>query len=79
MSHCYLNLWLPKPIFQHSLLLNLWPYATAAATVVAVEEVISEVKSWFRQRPAECYREGIQALASLRRKAMGLEGHYVEK
>jgi hypothetical protein len=28
MSHCYLNLWLPKHIFQHSLLLNLWPYAT---------------------------------------------------
>jgi hypothetical protein len=28
MLHCYLNLWLPKPIFQHSLLLNLWPYAT---------------------------------------------------
>jgi hypothetical protein len=28
VSRCYLNLWLPKPIFQHSLLLNLWPYAT---------------------------------------------------
>jgi hypothetical protein len=27
-SHCYLNLWLPKPICQHSLLLNPWPYAT---------------------------------------------------
>jgi hypothetical protein len=27
-SHCYLNLWLPKPIFQYSLLLNQWPYAT---------------------------------------------------
>jgi hypothetical protein len=23
MSHCYLKLWLPKPIFQHSVLLNL--------------------------------------------------------
>jgi hypothetical protein len=28
MSHCYLNLWLPTLIFQHSLLLNLWPYTT---------------------------------------------------
>jgi hypothetical protein len=28
MSHRYMNLWLPKPIFQHSLLLNFWPYAT---------------------------------------------------
>jgi hypothetical protein len=28
MSHHYMNLWLPKPIFQCSLLLNLWPYAT---------------------------------------------------
>jgi hypothetical protein len=27
MSHCYLNLWLLKLVFQHSLL-NLWPYAT---------------------------------------------------
>jgi hypothetical protein len=23
-----MNLWLPKPIFQRSLLQNLWPYAT---------------------------------------------------
>jgi hypothetical protein len=28
MSHHYMNLWLPKSIFQHNLLLNLWPYAT---------------------------------------------------
>ena len=28
ISHHYMNLWLPKSIFQHSLLLNLWPYAT---------------------------------------------------
>ena len=28
MSHNYNNLWLPNPIFQHGLLLNLWPYAT---------------------------------------------------
>jgi hypothetical protein len=27
-SHWYLNLWLPKPIFQHSLLLNLRSYST---------------------------------------------------
>jgi hypothetical protein len=28
------------------------------------EEVISEVQRWLRQRPAEWYREGIQALTS---------------
>jgi hypothetical protein len=27
MSHCYLNLWLPEPIFQPSLLINVWPYS----------------------------------------------------
>jgi hypothetical protein len=43
------------------------------------EEVITEVKRWFRQRPAECYREGTQALASRWRKAKDLEGDYVEK
>jgi hypothetical protein len=43
------------------------------------EEVISEVKRWMRQRPAEWYREGIHALASLWRKAIDSEGCYVEK
>jgi histone-lysine N-methyltransferase SETMAR len=43
------------------------------------EEVITEVKRWLRQRPAECYREGTQALASRWRKAKDLEGDYVEK
>jgi hypothetical protein len=43
------------------------------------EEVITEVKRWLRQRPAECYREGTQALATRWRKAKDLEGYYVEK
>jgi hypothetical protein len=43
------------------------------------EEVITEVKRWLRQRPAEWYREGTQALASRWRKAKDLEGDYVEK
>jgi hypothetical protein len=43
------------------------------------EEVITEVKRWFRQRPAEWYREGTQALASQWRKAKDLEGDYVGK
>jgi hypothetical protein len=33
------------------------------------DEVISEVKRWLRQRPAEWYREGIQALTSRWHKA----------
>jgi hypothetical protein len=43
------------------------------------EEVISEVKRWLRQRPAEWYREGIQALTSRWRKVIDSEGDYVEK
>jgi histone-lysine N-methyltransferase SETMAR len=43
------------------------------------EEVISEVKRWLRQRPAEWYREGIQALTSWWRNAIDSEGDYVEK
>jgi hypothetical protein len=43
------------------------------------EEVISEVKRWLRQRPAEWYREGIQALTSRWHKALHSEGDYVEK
>jgi hypothetical protein len=43
------------------------------------EEVISEVQRWLRQRPAEWYREGIQALTSRWRKIIDLEGDYAEK
>jgi hypothetical protein len=43
------------------------------------EEVITDVKRWLQQRPAEWYRESIQALASRWRKAKNLEGDYVEK
>jgi hypothetical protein len=46
---------------------------------VVIEEVISEVKSWLQQRPAEWYREGMQALASQSHRAIDLEGDYVEK
>jgi histone-lysine N-methyltransferase SETMAR len=42
------------------------------------EEFISEVKRWLRQRPAEWYREVIQALTSRWRKAIDLEEDYVE-
>jgi histone-lysine N-methyltransferase SETMAR len=43
------------------------------------EEIISEVKRWLRQRPAEWYREGIQTLTSRWRKATDSEGYHVEK
>jgi hypothetical protein len=42
------------------------------------EEVIAEVKRWLRQRPAEWYCKGVQALASRWRKAKD-SGDYVEK
>jgi hypothetical protein len=43
------------------------------------EEVISEVKRWLRQRPAEWYREGTQALTPRWCKATHSEGDYVKK
>jgi hypothetical protein len=43
------------------------------------EEVISEVKRWLQQRPAEWHREGIQAFTSRWRKAIDSERHYVVK
>jgi histone-lysine N-methyltransferase SETMAR len=43
------------------------------------EEVISDVKRWLRQKPAEWYREGIQTLTSRWRKAIDLGGDYTEK
>jgi hypothetical protein len=43
------------------------------------EEVISEIKRWLQQRPAEWYCEGIQALTSRWRKATDLEGDCAEK
>jgi hypothetical protein len=42
-------------------------------------EVISEVKRWLRQRPAEWYHEGIQARTSRWRKAIDSEGDCLEK
>jgi hypothetical protein len=38
--------------------------STTTNLVVVVVEAISEVKNWLRHRPAEWYREGIQAVAS---------------
>jgi hypothetical protein len=38
------------------------------------EEVISEVKRWLRQTPAEWYGEGIQAITSLWLKVIDSEG-----
>jgi hypothetical protein len=43
------------------------------------EEVISEVKRWLRQRPAEWYREGIQTVTSRWREATDSEEDCVEK
>jgi hypothetical protein len=43
------------------------------------EEVITKVKRWLQQRPAEWYLEGTHALASQWHKAKDLEGNYVEK
>jgi DNA-binding MarR family transcriptional regulator len=38
-------------------------------------KVISEVKRWLRQRPAEWYHKGIQAVTSRWHKAIYFEGH----
>jgi hypothetical protein len=59
MSHCYPNLWLPKPIFQHSLVLNLWPYATEMWDPVCLRGTALQVsvattsllRKWLPRRP----------------------------
>jgi histone-lysine N-methyltransferase SETMAR len=43
------------------------------------EEFISEVKRWLRQRLAQWYREGLQALTSRWRKTIDSGIDYVEK
>jgi hypothetical protein len=43
MSHHYKNLWLPKPIFQHSLLLNLWPYTAETGEPVCLRGTTLQV------------------------------------
>jgi hypothetical protein len=47
--------------------------------VVVVEKVVSELKCWLQQRPAEWYHEDIQALTSQWNTAIDLEGDGVEK
>jgi hypothetical protein len=45
LSHCYLNLWLPKPIFQHSLLLNPWPYTIAMCEPACLRSSTQQVSA----------------------------------
>jgi hypothetical protein len=57
MSHCYLNLRLPRPIFRHSLL-NLWPYAPemwepvylCGTTQQISVATMSWLRNWFPRR-----------------------------
>jgi hypothetical protein len=52
MSHCYLNLWLPKHIFKYSLL-NLWPYGMRQenlclnGTILPISVETSQLLDWF--------------------------------
>ncbi|PSN43139.1 hypothetical protein C0J52_17065, partial [Blattella germanica] len=43
------------------------------------EQVLGDVRTWLRERPVEWYRAGIQALTKRWRKAIDLNGDYVEK
>ncbi|PSN52625.1 hypothetical protein C0J52_14592, partial [Blattella germanica] len=43
------------------------------------EQVLGDVRTWLRERPAEWYRAGIHALTKRWRKAIDLNGDYVEK
>ena len=43
------------------------------------DEAIDAVRRWLRHQPVEWYRAGIQALSSRWRKAVALNGDYVEK
>ncbi|PSN46790.1 hypothetical protein C0J52_19146, partial [Blattella germanica] len=43
------------------------------------EQVLRDVRTWLRERPVEWYRAGIHALTKIWRKAIDLNGDYVEK
>ncbi|PSN53800.1 hypothetical protein C0J52_04656 [Blattella germanica] len=43
------------------------------------EQVLGDVRMWLRERPVEWYRAGIHALTKRWRKAIDLNGDYVEK
>jgi len=43
------------------------------------KSVIPAVRTWLREQERSWYREGIHALASRWRKAVDLDGDYVEK
>jgi hypothetical protein len=43
------------------------------------ESVIRAVRTWLREQETSWYREGMDALVSHRRKAVDLDGGYVEK
>jgi hypothetical protein len=83
-SHCCGEEALLSPLYGNELSGNAsseFPLKDAirGKTFEDEEEVITEVKRWLRQRPAEWYREGTQALASRWRKAKDIERDYVEK
>jgi hypothetical protein len=44
-----------------------------------VESVISAVRAWLREQKMNWYREGMHALVSRWRKAIDVDGDYVEK
>jgi hypothetical protein len=44
-----------------------------------VESVIHSVRTWLHEQETSWYREGTRALVSRWRKAVGLDGDYVEK
>ena len=43
------------------------------------ESVIRAVRTWLREQETSCYRERMHALVSRWRKAVGVDGDYVEK
>jgi hypothetical protein len=44
-----------------------------------VESVIRAVRTWLREHETSWYREGMHALVSCWRKAVDVDGDYVEK
>jgi len=43
------------------------------------ESVIRAVRTWLREQETSCYREGMHVLLSRWRKAVDVDGGYVEK
>jgi hypothetical protein len=75
-------------IFPHNIHLRLWPYASAkqgraclpcTSSFPVPVRVAMSMNTWLCEQEMSWYREGMHALVSRWRKAIDVDGYYVEK